>query len=291
MSHSTLSSALVSVNCPEGFGPVVVSIPHAGRYYPQEILGSARVNQIDLERLEDRWSDALAVGMAQAGASLVTAHFARAAADCNRGELQMAPTEMAEAYRHRAWQIGPKERAGLGIVPTRLAGKGPLWRRPIDEAEWLRRIETYHRPYHQALERALAAARLQHGFAILIDLHSMPSIAAGYVGHGCDVIVGDRFGASSGGWLAELALDGCGEGGFVAGLNRPYAGGYILERHAKPAQNIFGVQLEFDRSLYLQADRSLYPEGAARVATWLAVFAQRAAEVGKSVTEWGVAAE
>lgn len=291
MSHSTFSPALVSVNCPEGFGPVVVSIPHAGRFYPQDILSAARVDQVDLERLEDRWSDALAVGVAATGATIVKAEFARAAADCNRGELQMAPTEMAEAYRHRNWQIGQKERAGLGIIPTRLVRKGPIWRQPIDEAEWQRRLQLYHRPYHDALETALVAAHAAHGFAILIDLHSMPSIGAGHIGHGCDVIVGDRFGKSSGGWLAELALESYGEAGFQVGLNRPYAGGYILERHAQPARHIFAVQLEFDRALYLQPDRSLDPEGGRMVSAWLATFAQRAALVGKTLSQWDIAAE
>ena len=46
----------VEVNRPAKAGPVVVSIPHAGRYYPQEILDAARVGQMDLERLEDRKS-------------------------------------------------------------------------------------------------------------------------------------------------------------------------------------------------------------------------------------------
>jgi N-formylglutamate amidohydrolase len=42
--------------------------------------------------------------------------------------------------------------------------------------------------------------------------------------------------------------------GFTAALNHPYAGDYILRRHAKPRANIHAIQLEVDRSLYLDAD-------------------------------------
>ena len=41
--------------------------------------------------------------------------------------------------------------------------------------------------------------------------------------------------------------------GFNAALNHPYAGEYILRRHAKPRSNIHAIQLEVDRSLYLDA--------------------------------------
>lgn len=291
MSLSTLSSALVTVNRPEGFGPLVVSIPHAGRIYPQEILDAARLRQQDLERLEDRWSDALAADMPQAKATVVMAQFARAAVDCNRGAQQMAATELAEGQRHKNLHCGPKERAGLGVIPTRLAGLGPIWRRPIDQAEWQRRIAAYHQPYHQLLGEALRQARQKYGFAILIDLHSMPSIGPKYVGHGCNVIVGDRFGATSGGWLSELALDACRDANLVAGINRPYAGGYIIEHHANPAQQIFALQLEFDRALYLHADHSLNRTAAQALSKWLAEFARRAALMGRAINDWDIAAE
>jgi len=41
--------------------------------------------------------------------------------------------------------------------------------------------------------------------------------------------------------------------GFAAALNHPYAGEYILRRHARPKNNIHAIQLEVDRSLYLSA--------------------------------------
>ena len=39
--------------------------------------------------------------------------------------------------------------------------------------------------------------------------------------------------------------------GFVAGLNDPFAGGHIVERHGAPQRGIHALQIEIDRRLYL----------------------------------------
>lgn len=256
MSPSTISFGPVTVNRATAPSPVIVSIPHAGRIYPQEILDEARVSQPVLEQLEDRWSDLIARNAGQAGATVVMAQYARAVADCNRAELQMAAVEVASDLKSQMTATGQKERAGLGVIPTRLGQAGPLWRRPIAHAAWNWRLNQIHRPFHAALAQQLEWARQQHGFAILIDLHSMPTIAANRIGHGQQLIVGDRFGASGADWLSSAAMAMGHALGLSVGLNRPYAGGYILERHAAPDQQIYGVQLEWDRALYLKADGS-----------------------------------
>ncbi|RZK00388.1 MAG: N-formylglutamate amidohydrolase, partial [Novosphingobium sp.] len=38
-----------------------------------------------------------------------------------------------------------------------------------------------------------------------------------------------------------------------AAHNRPYAGGYVLERHAAPGEGLHALQLEIDRSSYLDS--------------------------------------
>ena len=39
--------------------------------------------------------------------------------------------------------------------------------------------------------------------------------------------------------------------GFDAGLNDPFAGGHVIERHAKPEPGVHALQIEFDRRCYL----------------------------------------
>lgn len=255
----TISVPLIAVNHAADPGPVIVSIPHAGRIYPQEILDAARVPQDVLERLEDRWSDLIAAEVVKAGGTTVTALAARAVADCNRAEGQMAAAEVDHRLKPYMISTGEKERGGLGVVPTRLGREGVLWKMPLGRTSLEQRLDLIHRPFHHALAEHLAAARAKHGFAILIDLHSMPSIGHGRAGFGQQLIVGDLFGASGNTALTRSAMQMGEELGLSVGLNRPYAGGYILSRHAAPAEQVYAVQLEWDRALYLGVDHR--PDG------------------------------
>lgn len=279
MLSRTIPPAAIAVNRPAVSGPVVVSVPHAGRIYPSEILAAARVDRPNLERLEDSWCDLIAAGAADAGATVVHALWARAVADLNRGEGQMAPGEVAMPLRAQFSAPGRKERAGLGVVPTRLADCGPLWKRPIDGAglEW--RLESFHRPYHAALTDALTAARNRFGHAILIDLHSMPSIPIGQPGHGARIIVGDRFGETASDWLIDLVVVSAERLNEPVARNQPYAGGHIIRTHGRPADAIHAVQIEIDRSLYMTPERLPDAGGIAQLTRW---FSDLVADLGQA---------
>ncbi len=270
MTPRTIIPTAIEVNRPAAPGPVIVSVPHAGRIYPREILDAARVDHATLERLEDRWCDGIAAGACEAGAAVVTALWARAVADCNRGEGQMAPGEVEPALRAQFATPGRKERAGLGVVPTRLADCGPLWKRLIDlEAlEW--RLDRLHRPYHAALAAEIASARTRFGFAILIDLHSMPTIPSGQPGHGARIIIGDRFGATASGALVDMVIESAGALRERVLHNQPYAGGHIVRTHGRPVRDVHAIQIEIDRSLYLTADHLPDADRVERLSRWFA---------------------
>ncbi|BBB12001.1 N-formylglutamate amidohydrolase [Sphingopyxis sp. FD7] len=278
MTSRIVPAISIAVNRPAAPGPVVVSVPHAGRIYPPEILAAARVHRSALERLEDRWCDRIAAGARDAGASVVAALWARAVADCNRGEGQMAPGEVAPTLRAQFAAPGRKERAGLGVVPTRLADCGPLWKQPIDRAalEW--RLDRLHRPYHDALAGEIAAARARFGFAILVDLHSMPPIPQGQPGHGTRIVIGDRFGATAAESLVDLAMASASALGEPVQRNQPYAGGHVVRTHGRPGDGVHAIQIEIDRSLYLTAERLPDAERVARLARWFAALVGEAGQ-------------
>lgn len=282
MRSRTIPPTAIAVNRPAVRGPVIVSVPHAGRIYPPEILAAARVGRAQLERLEDSWCDLIAARAADAGATVVQALWARAVADLNRAEGQMAPGEVALPLRTQFSAPGRKERAGLGVVPTRLADCGPLWKRPIDHAGLHWRLESFHRPYHALLADELAAARSRFGHAILIDLHSMPRIPAGQPGFGARIVVGDRFGATSGEWLVDrvvAAAEGLNE---PVSRNQPYAGGHIVRTHGRPGDGIHAVQIEIDRALYVTPDRLPDTNRIARLSHW---FSELVKDVGQARPE------
>lgn len=235
-------------------GPVLLSVPHAGRDYPTDIYDALRLPPAALVRLEDRYADLLARRCVQLGHPVIMAHRARAWIDLNRDEQDIDTDMVQGALRSDYPTPGAKQRGGLGLIPRRLSGEGEIWKRQFTLDEVQHRITSFHRPYHSAVGAILARMRQRFGVAILLDLHSMPPIQAAVGGPVPQFVVGDRFGKSAASIYAELLLSRLHMQGYRAALNHPYAGAHILRRHAKPRDHIHALQLEVDRSLYLDSD-------------------------------------
>ena len=259
-------------------GPVVLSVPHAGRDYPATMLANATVPRERLEALEDRFADVLIGDCVVAGATAFVALAARAWLDLNRDEREVdggmiAPPPPA----HRLIQSA-KVRGGLGLVPRRIAGIGELWRTPLPAAEIERRIAGHHLPYHAAIDAALAAARARFGAAMLLDCHSMPPVTSENASPPPRIVIGDRYGHSASGRLVERLVAVVEGAGLPVARNAPYAGGYTLDRHGRPQRGIHAIQIEIDRTLYLGEDRRTPGDGVPMIAALVAAMAAAAAD-------------
>lgn len=238
--------------------PVLLSVPHAGRLYSPQLLRASRLPLEKLETLEDRLVDRLVWRAVEGGASAIIANRARAEIDLNRHERDIDPATVAPPPPVRSILPSAKARGGLGLIPSKIAGAGSIWfqRTPMDEVR--RRIETIHRPYHEAIGDMLERIRSRFGVAILLDCHSMPPRSSG--GEGADLIFGDLHGVSMSGHLVDSAIHTAAASGFTCLKNLPYAGGHITARHGNPRDGVHALQLEIDRSLYL--DPTLRSPGA-----------------------------
>ncbi len=226
-------------------GPVLLSVPHAGRDYDPALVAKLRVPLASIRPLEDRYADRLIE--TATGIPTIVARTPRLMIDLNRAPDDLDPDMIRGGYGHLA---STKARAGLGLIPTRLWGVGPLWRAPFDPVDVRARLSDIHTPYHAAIAHMLDAARQRWTTALLIDLHSMPPVKGD---DGPDMVIGDRFGASASSQLTAAAEALLKSLGFRVAVNAPYAGGYIVSRHAKPHNNIHALQIEVDRRLYLDA--------------------------------------
>ncbi|NQX95818.1 MAG: N-formylglutamate amidohydrolase, partial [Erythrobacter sp.] len=171
----------------------------------------------------------------------------------------------------RASSANRRARSGLGLVPRRLPGFGEIWRRPLGRHELDARIDHIHRPYHDFVSQELRRIRDAWGAALLIDLHSMPPLRQqpGQT-RAPHIVIGDRFGASCGGSLLGRAFRYLEASGFEAAHNRPYSGGYVLDRHAAPSRGIHALQIEVCRSVYLDDRLSQTTKGLEPLAEMLA---------------------
>jgi N-formylglutamate amidohydrolase len=169
---------------------------------------------------------------------------------------------------------GAKQRGGLGLIPRRLSGAGDIWRTRIPIAEVNDRIEDFHRPYHGQIEQILSRMYDKFGVAILLDLHSMPPLNLQMMGKPPQIVVGDLFGRSAHARFSESLLERIKMHGFKGALNNPYSGDYILRRHSNLAYNIHAMQLEIDRTLYLDDILREPSPGLFTIASMVAEMAQ-----------------
>ncbi len=236
--------------------PVLIAVPHAGRAYPGSLLERMRNPGFAALKLEDRYVDRLAEQVArETGASLLVAHAPRAMIDLNRATDDVDWDMFARGRPDNlgSYTPGMRVRSGLGLIPRRLPGLGELWKRRHEQEDLSARIDSIHAPYHACLAETLAALRDRWGAALLIDLHSMPPLGFRGGQAAPEFVLGDRFGATCHGSLVGSCFGYFAEMRRGTAHNRPYAGGYVLERHARPDEGIHAVQLEIDRSSYLDA--------------------------------------
>ncbi|GGZ02062.1 N-formylglutamate amidohydrolase [Novosphingobium colocasiae] len=239
--------------------PVLLSVPHAGRDYPRAVLRAMRNPRATLLKLEDRYVDLVAQGMARStGAGLIAAMAPRAMIDLNRSTEDVDWEMFSRAGRPPLAGHVPSHRArsGLGLIPRRLPGIGEVWRHRHEMTELDARVDGIHAPYHAAVGAALEDLRGRWGAALLLDVHSMPPLSP-RAGQGAPaIVIGDRFGATCHGEVIAATFAHFAQCGLEAAHNRPYAGGYVLERHARPQRRIYALQIEIDRSRYLDGELS-----------------------------------
>ncbi len=229
--------------------PVVLSSPHSGRVYPRAILDRLRVDATTLLALDDGPIDKLLQLGCEVGAVLIAARYPRVVIDLNREPDELDPDMVRDPDTLPELRVTARARAGLGVVPSRVAGQA-LWRERLAAFDLRQRLDTVFHPYHGQLEALLRDRRDRLGSAVLLDCHSMPSVVA--VGEpAVDAALGDRFGRSCGAEIVAAVEAVFRRAGLKVARNRPYAGGYITGRHGRPEAGLHALQLELRRGLFM----------------------------------------
>jgi N-formylglutamate amidohydrolase len=233
--------------------PLIFATPHSGRIYPPSLRAASRLDAQALRGSEDVAVDALIAEAPGLGVPVLAARLARAFVDLNRAPWDLDPAmfdgDLPAYAQSRSARVG----AGLGVIARIVREGEEIYGRKLTFAEAARRIEAAHRPYHQALTDLTRETVNALGVAVLIDWHSMPSAATAHEGPGagCDLVVGDRFGASAAPAVTRRVEAELRDLGYRVARNAPYAGGYTTEHYGRPAQKVHALQIEVSRGLYL----------------------------------------
>ncbi len=260
---------------PENPGyPVILSVPHAGRDYPPAFALLTRLPMASLGVLEDRFADALVDSAVACGFQALIATVPRAWIDLNRGEREYDPALIMQGGGVPPLATA-KVRGGLGIIPRRIANGGDIWRGKVSADAFEARLAGCYRPYHAALTDMIEATLAQFGVAVVIDIHSMPPIAKTLAQpEPPKFVIGDLYGRSAASQFTDTAFACLASEGLPVALNSPYAGGAVLEQHGAPVRNVHAIQIEIDRSLYLDAQFDQLGSGTAALQQLIAKLAE-----------------
>jgi N-formylglutamate deformylase len=260
--------------------PIVIDSPHSGSAYPADFAYSAPFEL--LRRGEDLYVDRLYAGAPRHGATLVAAHFPRTYIDPNR-LLTDLDTALLDAPWPGEVASGPKTRLGIGLI-WRLLGKVPIYQRKLSVAEVQRRIEQCYRPYHAALDKAIADAHAGFGAVWHLNVHSMPDDSYARLGLAekplADFVLGDLDGRTAGPEVMALIEGVLRAQGYSVARNDPFKGVEIIARNGRPAEKRHSLQIEIKRSCYADVESHQPDSGFERVQLALdAMLAALAAHV------------
>ncbi|CAA7611297.1 N-formylglutamate amidohydrolase [Magnetospirillum sp. UT-4] len=235
--------------------PLVFASPHSGRDYPAAFVAASRLDPAALRRSEDSFVDELFAAAPRHGAPLLAANFPRAFCDPNREAYELDPSMFDGALPVHANSRSPRVAAGLGTIARVVASGAEIYRGKLPVAEIERRLNLCYRPYHQRLREMVEATRRRFGWSVLVDCHSMPSVG-GPMDHDVglsrvDVVLGDCFGAACAGPLVDAVEEVYRSRGYRVVRNTPYAGGYTTRHFGQPRTGSHALQIELNRSLYM----------------------------------------
>ena len=231
---------------------VVFASPHSGRDYTADFMARTVLDERVIRSSEDAFVDQLFECAPAMGAPLLAATAPRAFVDLNRSHDELDPALIEGVGRA---SHNPRITSGLGVIPRVVAGGRAIYRGKMPLAEADARIAEYWKPYHAALQKLLNDQISLFGEAVLIDCHSMPHEAIdGFGPAGAarpQVVLGDRFGASSAARIVDRIEAAFVAGGLRVARNAPFAGAFITQNYGRPSRGQHVVQIEIDRSLYM----------------------------------------
>ena len=231
---------------------VLFASPHSGRDYPKSFLRRSILDERAIRSSEDAFVDLLFEPAPAFGAPLLAARAPRAYVDLNRAEDELDPA-LIEGVRRSAHN--PRVSSGLGVIPRVVANGRAIYRGKLTRTEAEERLAQHWRPYHAKLDALMRETMELFGEAILIDCHSMPHEALESIVHPAgrrpEIVLGDRFGAAAAPEVVDRVEAAVASAGFTVVRNAPFAGAFSAQRYGRPSQGQHVVQIEIDRSLYM----------------------------------------
>lgn len=225
-----------------GDAPLVVAFPHGGTD-----LGGIDDRFVSPWRARldtDWWIADLYSFVKDMGATTIATDISRAVIDMNRDPSGVS--------------LYPGQ-ATTGLCPTTTFDGEPLYRYDEpDEPEIERRLQLYHRPYHQALTDELDRLKTAHGRVVLYDAHSIRShVPRLFDGELPQFNIGTNGTATCAPELEVIIAGLCAASGYSHVVNGRFKGGWTTRHYGRPETGVHAVQMELTMRGYMTEPAAL----------------------------------
>jgi len=228
--------------------PILLSVPHCGIAFPEELKTEFKPNLITAPDDTDWFVHKLYDFAPSMGITMIYAHYSRWVIDLNR-DPQSKP-------------LYTDGRIITGLCPTTTFLGEALYvdeRNEVDQQEVNRRVDVYYKPYHQKLNELLTDLKNQFGQVLLWDCHSIrQEVPTIHKDKFPDLILGDADGTSASPGLIETAIKNLESSGYSFQHNYPFKGGYITRHYGRPSEHQHALQLEMSKVNYMDDEERNY---------------------------------
>jgi N-formylglutamate deformylase len=222
-----------------GDAPLLISIPHMGTEIPESLrhlYTDAALPVADTDWHLDRLYD---FAREEFGATILGGRLSRYVIDLNR------PSNDESLYPGQTT---------TGLCPGETFRGEPLYHEGCapDADEKARRVETYWRPYHEAIAAELARLRERHANVLLWEGHSIASVLPRlFEGKLPDLNIGTQDGRTAAPSALAAASDAAARSSYTWIANGRFKGGFITRHFGAPERGIHAIQLEMCQSTYM----------------------------------------
>ena len=234
---------------------VIFHIPHDSTVIPSEVRDQFVLNDKDLSREIIKMTDHHTydlIASISSTSQIVKFPVSRLVVDVERFE-----SDCDEYMAAR----------GMGVIYKSTHELKPL-RRPMLTAEREHLLSKWYRPHHALLTGAVDKALNEFRRALVIDVHSFPSLPLPYetdlTAYRPEICIGSDSYHSPGEVVDELSRS-FELHGFEVGINTPFAGAIVPAKHYNKDERVQAVMIEIRRDLYLDESTGLLSKSSTYV--------------------------
>ena len=228
--------------------PVIVSVPHCGTLFPEDISEDYDPDLIGAPDDTDWFVDDLYSFAPSLGITMITAVFSRWVIDLNR-DPDSKP-------------LYSDGRIITELCPSTTFSAQPIYRdqrAKVEREEVARRKGLYFDPYHERLREMLSQLKDEFGMVLLWDCHSIRQVVPTIRKEPFpDLILGSADGASANEALIDTALHRLSKSNYTLQHNDPFKGGYITRLYGQPTKDQHALQLEMTKINYMDHSEKRY---------------------------------